>query len=605
MPKYEVPSGEDKVLRTRGGYRGFGYGGSAKELRRVRRMVRYTASLISTEGRIRESPGPMWAADFERRIIFWRVTDPNPPFELLSEDDLLVLTVHEGSHLKFTGRYHTPDGVDAQRFHRFINFLEDIRIERLIGAELPGFVPLSKSMNTRALKAWDEKIDSTMEYEEETVAIKSKVVRELSYVDQVSLLYHCYELGKPRLLDADPKCAEFARITWPIVSRICNVSATAEVADEALPIYKLLQEEEEGGEGEGEPDGERLAMELMQGGMPGQGELSDRPYRSGGDEDMEGDTPCTRGDADASGDVDMRTKLEGMRDDARTAKARSKLEVLINNEERAQSDASDDAALIAGPQAGNHDHTPEEDGDAEAWENTKRDMRMEINSLTRKLQTVLRTNTADDWFTGQRRGQLDMGLASSSLRGNMNVFRTLEEVGAHDYVFGILVDVSSSQSYRRQELLKATVLMAEACDNAQLDTFVLPWSDHPGDMKRVRESLKNHRGRLGSTIDWPRGGTYEAPALVLAGEEFDKVQSSHKMLVCITDGETRNSMESRELISELVDEGVRVIGVAVGESCEELNLEQYSEVDRLNAPDAKELVQLLPLLLTSMMRKGQ
>jgi hypothetical protein len=100
------------------------------------------------------------------------------------------------------------------------------------------------------------------------------------------------------------------------------------------------------------------------------------------------------------------------------------------------------------------------------WDRAKEDNAGIINTLRRKLETTLRNNAADDWETGLSRGQLDMGIAYTSLNGNVNIYRERNNVGAVDYTFGIIVDKSGSQRNRIRQVFDSCVIVAEATERA-------------------------------------------------------------------------------------------------------------------------------------------
>jgi hypothetical protein len=112
------------------------------DLRDIRDQVRYTSSLLSSFRPVFEQMGQSWACNFVERIIYWRTTLPYEPFAQLSPKEILFLITHEAGHLNFTGGWKVPEDWSdgkSMAFSTFLNAVEDIRIERLMALEFPGF----------------------------------------------------------------------------------------------------------------------------------------------------------------------------------------------------------------------------------------------------------------------------------------------------------------------------------------------------------------------------------------------------------------------------------------------------------------------------------
>src|SRR5205807_1860109 len=66
---------------------------------------------------------------------------PFPPFTEIDELGERYLVAHEASHGKWSGRYTTKriKKAERQRFHSFVNAIEDIRCDRLSERQFGGF----------------------------------------------------------------------------------------------------------------------------------------------------------------------------------------------------------------------------------------------------------------------------------------------------------------------------------------------------------------------------------------------------------------------------------------------------------------------------------
>ncbi|NDD55701.1 hypothetical protein EBZ39_17855, partial [bacterium] len=219
------------------------YTTNAMVMRKARETVRYAGSLVSNNGPIYEQPGENWSAVMETRTIYWRVTNPRPPFNPMGEEQMLMLTVHEASHLNHSGGWITPADIDKRRFHMFVNAVEDIRIERLAEKELPGFGPLRRKYNAEAIG----EIKDT--------------AKGLGVVERVGLAYLTMEENVSiDFLGDDIK--QFCEDTWPEVSRIANATNTADLAEMLVPIYRELvgneQQNEKDKENQQDPNADSI-----------------------------------------------------------------------------------------------------------------------------------------------------------------------------------------------------------------------------------------------------------------------------------------------------------------------------------------------------------
>lgn len=582
-------------------------------IRDFRRMVAQTASLVSTDGPIREEMAESWVANMETRTIGWRTTLPWPPSDVITEDEMLVLVAHEAGHLRFSGLHTFADGMtneDKVRFHRFVNAVEDIRIERMLGKEFGGF--------------WHR----AQAFVQKCYGFLAPTADELHAVDQVGLTWVLVEKGAKGI--GDPRWIEWARANWARVdTMIANADSTSDLADAVYPVYLELMDEvnkpkeeeqkddeqqgDAGDEQEQDDDGESGdgSSSASGAGAPGgesgeAGEQGESNDGGAGDEsgDIEGkgatDTPV-RSDGEAgTGPMSPEEQMKGMREDAE-GDAKDALDTAVQEEQGEKHDARKQkekvqASADGRSSKGHHFSVDESNLD---WQNHAHMNRPQINLLTSRLRSVLRTNAMDNWQGGQKRGRLDTKRAYKASAGNPRIFKQRKAVGSLDYTFGILVDCSASmRGAKSTGALDGTVIVAEALDKVGLNSFIVPWQTIPGVIKRVGDQLTDRvRGFIGSQISGVAGGTIEVSALIVAQEELRKV-GGHRVLFTISDGDTVNKDESARVIRELTNEGVICVSIGVGFPAPAHHPRQIS------VKDGAELAAVLPRLIAEYVKRG-
>lgn len=599
-----APKGDDEVVA-----RGSADTSSALVLREVRRQVRYVASLVSTRGRIVEEMSDKWAADIVGRVIFWRPTRPWPPFDDLLGVEIRFLTVHEAGHLNFTGGWNEPAewGIEKRLgFKRFLNGVEDIRIERLEGQDLPGFERIRKQVNRSF-----------------GLAHKDLSVEQWAPMDQVWRGWFALENGAE--MYGHPTFIKFAEDTWADVSRMANADCTDDLAQALIPIFDLLWEEQppsQGGggdeDGEGQGSGEGGAgegggdQEESDGGGGSDGqEQSDRldqaaqDFKGSGDEFS--DEPSKRPYKSPLGSGQEPPTVEQLLEmikDAAGEDARDAIRDLLDEIEEQQDNADRQKDLITGGELAGTKPSSSRPPD-DSWDKMRVEMELPIRALAHKLRSVLKTNAAASWTEGTKRGRLNVRRAARAAAGDNRIFRKRTSIGAHDYVWGILPDVSGSMKSNAKDghpkadhALRATVLLGEAFQRARYGWFVIPWEYALRTRKALYGRLVDVKDQVGADIKHATGGTYEAPALIAAQEEFIGSSSSHKILFVISDGQTGEIHESEQLIAELEEMGVYVIGIGIG-----IDPPKHHSV-KIRVDDAGDLVHQLPRLVNEIARKG-
>lgn len=557
---------------------------SALIQRNAANRVRFTASLVSGHDLVREKQGAAWAADIATRTIYWRLSNPYKPEQMLTEDEMRWLTIHEASHLELTGSFDKPDDkeIDSQEnFFRFWNGAEDIRIERWARMKFPGVAQDCRGTH----KAFDDLFKATVA-DPDNVGIKLTDKAAFGFINTENDLPVWMS---PEIVDR----------YWPEMDYIISTSrSSAELAERILPIYKALLEDQDGsGEDKDENDGEGESEGLLDAllGSPG-GE-------SGGDEEESPDAPekpspvpddpfrSSDKDGNAGRSLSFLELLEGLAKEA-TGEDKQALKDLAGKEKRIQRTADIQAARGIGTDAS------EIEGTSTDWDAAKHENRYEINILARHLQTKLERNQSEYWEPRLKKGSFNSRHAHKSMLGNMKVFRKKELIGRSDYDFLITVDMSSSQSGRVEQLKATCVTAAEAIEKCNMGLGLITWDGKMRHFKRFNTPLKNAKGIIGYDLAHSGGGTVEPYALRVAE---DMLRQRLRMgrdcfLITLTDGQTERKDESRKIIEDLEKAGVHTIGIGVMHE-PPIHYETKIRVDK-----PAELVTVLPNLLRDILR---
>jgi len=599
---------------------------SALDLRRLRDQVRYTASLLSGFRPVYEQLHVLWACDFHERVIYWRPTSPVPPFDVMSPRDILFLIAHESGHLNFTGGWDVPDDWKLNKrmaFKGFLNAVEDIRIERLMGVQFPGFEEIRRPVNNSFLKFHE-----------------GSGGEDYAVWHQVGLNWIAIE-NNDKATIGHKESKKFAEDLWPEITRIANADSTQDLSVPLIPIFEMLwqeQDEEEqqkkkdgepqgnyggslgdpqegSGGGEGSSEGEGGKGESKDG-QSGGGKKSDQ-FKGIGQGDPFNDEPSKDPRNDRPFDTDTMTREEQLKQIERDSKGAGKRKVgeALAGERQAREQAKEDNRKVQGnsPQDG--------EGGIEAgtepagyrkpsnhWALAKDRMDPKIRALSHRLRTVLKNNAMSNWQEGQRRGRLNSHRAYKS-QVSPRIMRKRHSIGSLDYTFGIINDTSGSMQSPQipymgknaklaMVALDATVLVAEALDKANLPYFLIEHCTRLHTVKKFDDKLRPLAENVGADIALSSGGTYEAPALIVAQEEFRKVRSGHKMLFVISDGHTSGIDESVQLVQEMLREGVHVVALGLG-----IDPPAHHPV-RIRVDDLSHLPEMLPKLINEVVRKG-
>lgn len=106
------------------------------------------AEILSKSHKIVVKEGSGWAANIEKREVFYRKTD----IYNLPEDQILGLLLHEIAHVHYTTNSILPPPKENEELmHTTMNMLEDIAIEHIISGDYPNAGEILKSTETELL----------------------------------------------------------------------------------------------------------------------------------------------------------------------------------------------------------------------------------------------------------------------------------------------------------------------------------------------------------------------------------------------------------------------------------------------------------------------
>lgn len=546
---------------------------SALVQRNAANTVRFVASLVSGHEYVRERQAGMWAAEVKSRTILWRLSNPFAPKTMLTKDQITALTIHESGHLEYTGSWDMPKDVDdPKRFFRFWNGAEDIRIDRLLKTRFPGTKGIFHDLHAMC----DSMITSALDPKKTKLSLADEVM-VLGFLNLAEDL--------PISKKASKKAKEFIDKWWPMMDYIGDTAlSSAEVVRRILPMYKELMEE---GGCTGEEEGDKSGTLLLVGGEASEGE---------GEEGGEGGPQEPHLSTDKEGNpgksLTFGEFLEGLTEDATGDKA--PLRVLVKNEEDACKLAEKQANESIGWEAsGVH-------GENTAWDMTKQSKRGNINRLSSRLETVLEFKKTETWETRLKRGHFDSGHAHRSLRGDMRVFRKKTIAGRVDDDFMITVDMSYSQSGRVRELLASTVVASEAIEKCEMGLAIVTWDGKMRHFKTWEKPLQSVKGAIGYDLSHAAGGTVESRALRVAEAMIiPRLRMGRQVfLITLTDGQTQKVEDSKEIIYDMEQAGVKTIGIGV------MHTAPRHYKTQLEVANSEELANVLPNLLRDIVRRG-
>lgn len=221
------------------------------------------------------------------------------------------------------------------------------------------------------------------------------------------------------------------------------------------------------------------------------------------------------------------------------------------------------------------------------------------DELLRCLQPELRRKWRGPMGSGTRLCLRSVVRAEGDPRLKGQVWRTMSKESRPDPLFVLLIDRSGSMRGERIEsTAAATALLAEVCARCGFGLSVFAFGNRCEPVVEWHEPLTdNARARLGGLPRCAGGGTELAPALRTVRRHLDEAPFAERCLVVISDGQVSEESEVRAELKTLAAEGVRLIGLGLGEDTEPLR-------DLIPGAQVRLKPEQLPALFVRLMRQA-
>ncbi len=473
---------------------------------------------------------------------------------------------HEAAHVRYTDMddYQPDDGLHQM----FTNILEDVRIEKALGDEYPGFAGDLSGLTEILVRNGDLGATSAPD--------ASLAEKMGTYV----LLRGRYDVLGPDALKAPAETAEeafrnavppgLATRVGAALGQIKDLGSTQDAAQLARDIVRFVREEE--------AEQRRQAEPPSDGGAPGDGETADgsdpgatRGQGEGGDVSSESGAGQAEGrpegQSDAHGNEEVGQNAHEMADALR--------ELLQDDGEsgpKGQGEAAREAlrqeaaqnASSGGGAAVGRASSPT------AVSGTGVDEIAKVSGATVALRTRLRGLLAAAKRasrTPARRGKrLDDGRLVRAMKGDPRLFVNKTKGVAVNTAVQILLDRSGSMS-GAIELARESAL-ACGLGLAEIQGVSLAAAAFPGvaydvePLTRFGESVRRTAGHYASLQAC--GGTPMLEALLWGVEQLLMQREPRKICLVVTDGHPYNSEATQAAIRRCWAGGIEVLGIGIG-----------------------------------------
>ena len=210
------------------------------------------------------------------------------------------------------------------------------------------------------------------------------------------------------------------------------------------------------------------------------------------------------------------------------------------------------------------DTVPKEwyDGDYEAL---RQSVDSGVRELTRLLRNIRVKDLTQKWEMNLKRGKLDVKHVYRYKSGRDNIFKKqqLQEDRTTHLSFSMLLDISGSMEGRNIiHSTRGLIMLAETFKNLNIPFEIIKFDSNAYIIKgfndEYSETIKKH---LSGAIKSCRGGTDLSEALTET--KISSRPEINKNLVVLSDGETCDEDECRDLSKEFIKNGVSVLGFAI------------------------------------------
>ena len=500
-------------------------------------------------------------------------------------DTFVGLAVHEGCHLKYTDfsqMASEPNGI----IRNLINVLEDERIERLCGEQMPGYANFLKATKYYMFDLYRQRKSA-----EAKQAELPKHVRLLNAI--LSIIRYPKALGKEDL-------EEFAEVLYDVREVVLDYPKTPEaVTQAAKDIYEIIkrffekeaeaEKKSENGEDsqseDKEPDGsESKNTESREAHDPGSSESE------GGEDDSASETPANEKPGQTSTEIQQEVKqavqealeeLEREMENMGEVANDPSQEADLDEEDMAECVKKDSCQLAGicenmvslGETSGSVLYrAPEEKA---VYEDSYRRVRKYIPAISKTLKGQYSEYAVT--YHGMRSGLLDTGKLAEAFQGVQTVYVREGRVKSDRMAVCILIDESGSMYGEKIRAARdLAVLLNEAISAIPaIDLYIYghTYGDRCRDsycegrqiaeLQVYREKGFAPKKALGSVE--ARSGNLDSYAIRESAARMRKLSSCRKNLMfVITDGAPNERYEQlTSTVKRLEKEGMNIVAVCI------------------------------------------
>lgn len=485
-------------------------------------------------------------------------------------DTFVGLAVHEGCHLKYTDfsqMASEPNGI----VRNLINVLEDERIERLCGEQMPGYANFLKATKYYMFDLYRQR---KMEEAQQTELPKH--VRLLNAI--LAIIRYPKALG-----DADLE--EFAEVLYDVREVVLDYPATpAAVTSAAKDIYEIIkkyfEKEEQSGRGDEGGEGSSSQSEDPKDGKGSTGAEKPSQGESREEENGKGNPSSPGGDIEKAVEQalsELEEEMESMGEITSDPTGQDSLA----DEDMAGCVKKDDCQLAGicenmislGETSGSVLYKAKED--KEVYEDSLRRVRKYIPAISKTLKGHCSDYAVT--YHGMRSGLLDTGKLAEAYQGVQTVYVREGMVKSDRIAVCVLIDESGSMYGEKIRAARDLgVLLNEAISTIPaIDLYIYghTYGDRCRDsycegrqiaeLQVYREKGYAPKKALGS-VD-ARSGNLDSYAIREAAARMRKLSSCRKILMfVITDGAPNERYEQlTSTVKQLEKQGMNIVAVCI------------------------------------------
>ena len=485
-------------------------------------------------------------------------------------DTFVGLAVHEGCHLKYTDFSQMaaePNGI----VRNLINVLEDERIERLCGEQMPGYANFLKATKYYMFDLYRQR---KMEEAQQTELPKH--VRLLNAI--LAIIRYPKALG-----DADLE--EFAEVLYDVREVVLDYPATpAAVTSAAKDIYEIIkkyfEKEEQSGRGDEGGEGSSSQSEDHKDGKGSAGTEKPSQGESREEENGKGNPSSPGGDIEKAVEQalsELEEEMESMGEITSDPSGQDSL----GDEDMAGCVKKDDCQLAGicenmislGETSGSVLYKAKED--KEVYEDSLRRVCKYIPAISKTLKGHCSDYAVT--YHGMRSGLLDTGKLAEAYQGVQTVYVREGMVKSDRIAVCVLIDESGSMYGEKIRAARDLgVLLNEAISTIPaIDLYIYghTYGDRCRDsycegrqiaeLQVYREKGYAPKKALGS-VD-ARSGNLDSYAIREAAARMHKLSSCRKNLMfVITDGAPNERYEQlTSTVKQLEKQGMNIVAVCI------------------------------------------